>query len=80
MFGIYFQNHPDLRRLLTDYFFDGFPLRKDFPLTGFHEVFYSYLRGKVTFRKVSLTQEYRVFSYNYLNKLNTSISANSVKA
>ncbi len=54
MFGIKFKNHPDLRRILTDYGFDGYPLRKDFPLTGFNEVRYSEKDKKVIYEQVKL--------------------------
>jgi NADH-quinone oxidoreductase subunit C len=63
MFGIEFQNHPDLRRILTDYNFDGYPLRKDFPLTGFKEVKYSEKDKKVIYEPVKLEQEYRDFDF-----------------
>ena len=62
MFGIYFNEHPDLRRILTDYGFDGHPLRKDFPLTGFMEVIYDDEQKKVVYKPVELAQEYRDFS------------------
>lgn len=61
MFGIYFSGHDDLRRILTDYGFTGHPLRKDFPLTGFHELAYDDTEGRVTTDRVELAQEYRVF-------------------
>jgi len=61
MFGIYFSEHGDLRRILTDYGFTGHPLRKDFPLTGFHEVVYNDAEGRVTQEPVELSQEFRVF-------------------
>ena len=63
MFGIKFNNHPDLRRILTDYNFDGFPLRKDFPLTGFTEVRYSEKDKKVINEPVKLEQNYRNFDF-----------------
>jgi len=63
MYGIKFKNHPDLRRILTDYGFDGYPLRKDFPLTGFNEVRYSEKDKKVIYEKVKLEQEYRNFDF-----------------
>jgi len=62
MFGIFFNNHPDLRRMLTDYGFKGHPLRKDFPLTGFVEVRYSDYRKRIAYEPVVLAQEYRVFT------------------
>lgn len=62
MFGLYFSEHGDLRRILTDYGFTGHPLRKDFPLTGFHEVIYNDAEGRVTSEAVELAQEFRVFS------------------
>jgi len=61
MFGIYFSEHSDLRRILTDYGFTAHPLRKDFPLTGFHEVVYNDAEGRVTSEPVELAQEFRVF-------------------
>ena len=63
MYGIKFKNHPDLRRILTDYNFKGFPLRKDFPLTGFNEVRYSEKDKKVIYEPVKLEQNYRNFDY-----------------
>ena len=63
MYGIEFNNHPDLRRILTDYNFKGHPLRKDFPLTGHNEVRYSEDEKKVIYEKVKLEQNYRNFDY-----------------
>ena len=64
MFGIFFRNHTDLRRILTDYGFEGYPLRKDFPLTGFLEVYYNELKKRVVYKSVNLSQQYRVFEFN----------------
>ena len=63
MYGIKFKDHPDLRRILTDYQFEGFPLRKDFPLTGHNEVRYSEDEKKVIYEPVKLEQNYRNFDY-----------------
>ena len=63
LFGIEFINHPDLRRIMTDYNFEGHPLRKDFPLTGNLEVRYDDLEKKIVYEPVKLTQEYRNFDY-----------------
>ena len=63
MYGVSFKDHPDLRRILTDYGFDGYPLRKDFPLTGHTEVRYSEEKKKVISEPVKLDQEYRDFDF-----------------
>ncbi|MBN9413132.1 MAG: NADH-quinone oxidoreductase subunit C [Candidatus Paracaedimonas acanthamoebae] len=63
MYGIKFENHPDLRRLLTDYNFEGHPLRKDFPLTGFVEVRYDDDQERVVYESLDLPQAYRQFDF-----------------
>lgn len=63
LYGVLFSGHPDLRRILTDYGFDGHPLRKDFPLTGFVEVRYDDERKRVVYEPVKLMQEFRSFDY-----------------
>jgi NADH-quinone oxidoreductase subunit C len=63
LFGVLFSGHPDLRRLLTDYGFDGHPLRKDFPMTGYVEVRYDDTQKRVVYEPVRLTQEFRSFDF-----------------
>jgi len=63
LYGILFTGHPDLRRLLTDYGFDGYPLRKDFPTTGYLQVRYDEERKRVVYEPVKLAQEFRQFDY-----------------
>lgn len=63
MFGVFFSNHPDLRRILTDYGFDGFPLRKDFPLSGYVEVRYDDTQKRVVCEPLELSQEFRYFTF-----------------
>lgn len=62
MFGIYFKNHPDLRRLLTDFGFEGYPLRKDFPLSGHTEIYFDETEKQVKYKPVDLENKYRDFS------------------
>lgn len=64
LFGVFFFNHPDLRRILTDYGFEGFPLRKDFPQTGYVEVRYDDEKKYVVYEPLEITQEYRLFNFN----------------
>jgi len=63
MYGIVFSDHPDLRRILTDYGFEGYPLRKDFPLTGFVELRYDDDQKRVVYQPVQLVQEFREFDF-----------------
>jgi NADH:ubiquinone oxidoreductase subunit C len=62
MFGVFFTNHKDLRRILTDYGFKGHPLRKDFPLTGYTETLYNDFFKNIEYQEVSLSQAYRNFT------------------
>ena len=64
MFGVYFDGHPDLRRILTDYGFEGHPLRKDFPLSGYTEVRYDDTEKRVIYEKLEMTQEFRYFEFS----------------
>lgn len=64
LFGIIFLNHGDLRRILTDYGFLGFPLRKDFPLSGFKEIYFDFSVESLLYRKIKLSQAYRIFKLN----------------
>ncbi len=63
MYGVFFDNHPDLRRILTDYGFSGHPLRKDFPLSGFVETYYDADKQKVLYKPVDLPQDFRQFDF-----------------
>jgi len=77
MFGVYFSEHGDLRRILTDYGFTGHPLRKDYPLSGFHEVLYNDAEGRVTTESVELAQELRI---HYTNNEGTVVPTRPVPA
>jgi NADH-quinone oxidoreductase subunit C len=63
MFGVFFEKHPNLKRILTDYGFQGHPLRKDFPLTGFLEMRYNESHKRVMNESIELSQEYRTFNF-----------------
>jgi NADH-quinone oxidoreductase subunit C len=63
LFGIHFEKHPDLRRILTDYGFEGYPMRKDFPLSGFMEIKYNSIKKQITLQPINLTQESRSFHF-----------------
>lgn len=63
MYGIFFQNHKDLRRILTDYGFEGFPFRKDFPLMGYTEFRYDDIIKSVKSENITLSQEFRLFNH-----------------
>lgn len=64
MFGIFFIGHKDLRRILTDYGFEGFPFRKDFPLSGYIELRYDDENLAIVYEKIELTQEFRLFTFS----------------
>ena len=66
MFGVYFFLNSDLRRILTDYGFNGYPLRKDFPLTGYLEVYYDDNQKRISYKLVELAQEYRNFNFRLI--------------
>ena len=63
LFGVFFSNHPDLRRILTDYGFDGFPFRKDYPQTGYFELRYDDEKKHVLYESIEMSQEFRSFDF-----------------
>jgi len=63
LYGIYFNNHPDLRRILTDYGFEGYPMRKDFPLSGHVELKYDHNKKRIVVEPLQLSQEFRSFTF-----------------
>jgi NADH/F420H2 dehydrogenase subunit C len=63
LYGVYFQNHPDLRRILTDYGFEGHPMRKDFPLSGYVELRYDQNKKRIVLESLEMTQEFRTFTF-----------------
>jgi len=66
LYGIYFNNHPDLRRILTDYGFEGYPMRKDFPLSGHVELKYDHNKKRIVVEPLQLSQEFRSFTFEIL--------------
>jgi len=80
MFGVFFVHHPDLRRILTDYGFEGHPLRKDFPLSGFVEVRYDDSEKRVVTEPLEMTQEFRYFDFANPWELSTSSARNESTA
>lgn len=80
MFGVFFHNHPNLRRILTDYGFEGHPLRKDFPLTGFVEVRYDEEKKRVVAESLETAQEFRAFEFQspWNEKIQAPLLASSV--
>jgi NADH dehydrogenase (ubiquinone) Fe-S protein 3 len=63
MFGVFFSKHPDIRRILTDYGFEGYPLRKDFPLSGYTEVRFDFEKKRIVCEPLEFSQEFRTFNY-----------------
>jgi len=74
MYGVFYSNNLDLRRLLNDYGFNGHPLKKDYPLSGFTEATFSYISGVTSYSDIKMTQEYRLFNITSPWKYNTNIT------
>jgi NADH dehydrogenase (ubiquinone) Fe-S protein 3 len=79
LFGIFFTNHPDLRKILTDYGFEGYPLRKDFPVTGFVEVRFDNVTKRIICEPLELAQEFRTFLFESPWAINTKFATKKIK-
>ena len=74
MYGVFFTNNLDLRRILNDYGFNGHPLKKDYPLSGYTEATFSYISGVTSYSDIKMIQEYRFFNISSPWKYNTNIT------